>query len=160
MMSATICHFMNSIEQESLEIARRLKQRDPDLLDRLIERYEYRLMRYLMSLVGRRETAEDLFQETWIRVLEKGRQYNGKTKFEAWLFAIARHLVIDLMRKKKLASLEDSTGVDNQPFSVQSAELSPFEVTASHEQAEQLATALRYLGALHLVGCFRLCNPG
>jgi hypothetical protein len=86
------------MEQESLEIARGLKHRDPDLLDRLIERYQYRLLRYLISLVGRRETAEDLFQETWIRVLEKGKQYNGKTKFPPvaermrfpwWLIALA-----------------------------------------------------------------------
>jgi RNA polymerase sigma-70 factor, ECF subfamily len=150
MMSAIICHFMTSLEQESLEIARGLKQRDPELLDQLIERYQYRLLRYLVSLVGGRETAEDLFQETWIRVLEKGRQYNGKTKFDAWLFAIARHLVIDLMRKKKVASLEDSTPIDKQtPFDIQSAELSPFEITSSHEEAERLAGALDHLGAFH-----------
>jgi RNA polymerase sigma-70 factor (ECF subfamily) len=150
MMSAIISHFMTSLEQESLEIARGLKQRDPDLLDQLIERYQYRLLRYLVSLVGGRETAEDLFQETWIRVLEKGRQYNGKTKFDAWLFAIARHLVIDLMRKKKVTSLEDSTPIDKQtPFDIQSAELSPFEITASHEQAGRLVAALDHLGAFH-----------
>jgi RNA polymerase sigma-70 factor, ECF subfamily len=150
MMSAIISHFMTSLEQESLEIARGLKQRDPDLLDQLIERYQYRLLRYLVSLVGGRETAEDLFQETWIRVLEKGRQYNGKTKFDAWLFAIARHLVIDLMRKKKVTSLEDSTPIDKQtPFDIQSAELSPFEMTASHEEAGRLAAALDHLGAFH-----------
>jgi RNA polymerase sigma-70 factor (ECF subfamily) len=52
MMSAIICHFMTSLEQESLEIARGLKQRDPDLLDQLIERYQYRLLRYLVSLAA------------------------------------------------------------------------------------------------------------
>jgi len=49
--------------------------------------------------------AEDLFQETWIRVLERGHQYDGKFKFEAWLFTIARNLVIDWQRQKKAVSL-------------------------------------------------------
>src|SRR5262249_20216303 len=37
----------------------------------------------------------------------RGTQYNGKSKFESWLFAIARNLVIDASRRKKIASLEE-----------------------------------------------------
>jgi RNA polymerase sigma-70 factor (ECF subfamily) len=84
------------MEQEAHAIARGLRQRDPDLLDRLIEQYQYRLFRYLLFLTGNKETTEDLFQETWLRVLERGRQYDGKWEFGTWLFAIARHLAIDL----------------------------------------------------------------
>jgi RNA polymerase sigma-70 factor (ECF subfamily) len=84
-----------------------LIRRDPDLLDQLIEQYQHRLYRYLLFLTGNPALAEDLFQETWIRVLERGHQYNAKSKFESWLFAIARNLVIDASRRKKMASLED-----------------------------------------------------
>jgi len=52
-----------------LSFARGLKRQDPELLDRLIELYQHRLLRYLLFLTGRREVAEDLFQETWMRVL-------------------------------------------------------------------------------------------
>jgi len=55
--------------RENVEIARGLRRRDPDLLDRLIERYQHRLLRYLVFLTGNRELAEDIFQETWIRVM-------------------------------------------------------------------------------------------
>jgi RNA polymerase sigma-70 factor (ECF subfamily) len=146
-----VCSIMNSMEQESLEIAWGLRHRDPDLLDRLIEQYQYRLQRYLIYLVGKRETAEDLFQETWIRVLERGRQYNGKVKFETWLFAVARHLVIDLTRRKKWISLEnwiDSIG-DTTPVELESSELSPFEVAVANEQAERLVRVLGRLDRLH-----------
>ena len=99
-MGTAICWLVNSVasqmEQEAHAIARGLRQRDPDLLDRLIEQYQYRLFRYLLSLTGNKETTEDLFQETWLRVLERGRQYTGKWEFGTWLFAIARHLAIDL----------------------------------------------------------------
>jgi RNA polymerase sigma-70 factor, ECF subfamily len=87
-----------------------LRQRDPELLDRLIEQYQYRLFRYLLYLTGSQERAEDFFQETWIRVLERGHQYDGRFKFEAWLFAIARNLVIDWQRQKKMRSLDQMTG--------------------------------------------------
>jgi hypothetical protein len=77
-MNAAAFYFESSMAQESTEIARGLRRRDPDLLDRLIEQYQHRLLRYLMYLTGRRELAEDLFQETWIRVLERGHQYNDR----------------------------------------------------------------------------------
>src|SRR6516162_1466856 len=94
-----------------------LRRRDPDLLDRLIEQYQHRLYRYLLFLTGNRALAEDLFQETWIRVLERGHQYNAKSKFESWLFAIARNLVIDVSRRKKITSLEElAVSESNQPF--------------------------------------------
>jgi len=60
----------------------------------------------LLHLTASRERAEDFFQETWIRVLERGHQYDGRHKFEAWLFTIARNLVIDWQRSKKMQSLD------------------------------------------------------
>src|ERR1043166_1405002 len=82
------------------------RRRDPARLAHLIELYESRFYRCLLCLTGRRETAEDLFQETWIRVLDRGNQYRDSGSFEAWLFAIARHLVIDLSRRAKADSLD------------------------------------------------------
>ena len=58
--------------QESLAIAEGLKRRKAGLLDELIVRYQHRLLRYLLYLTGNRETAEDLFQEVWMRVLVRG----------------------------------------------------------------------------------------
>jgi RNA polymerase sigma-70 factor (ECF subfamily) len=101
-----ILFFSTQMADENKAVAQGLRQRDPELLDRLIEQYQYRLFRYLVYLTSSRERAEDFFQETWIRVLERGHQYDGKSKFEAWLFAIARHLVIDWQRSKKMQSLD------------------------------------------------------
>ncbi len=65
-MNATACYFVTGMEHENAEIARGLRRRDADLLDRLIEQYQHRLLRYLVYLAGNRELAEDLFQETWM----------------------------------------------------------------------------------------------
>src|SRR5258708_17421210 len=98
----------------SKSLALGLTRSDPDLLDALIEQSQYRLFRYLVYVTGNKERAEDFFQETWIRVLERGYQYDGKSKFEAWLFAIARHLVIDWQRSKKAQSLDTLTDPDQE----------------------------------------------
>ncbi len=95
---------VSATQPENAAIARGLKRKDPELLDQLIETYQHRLLRYLLFLTGKREVAEDLFQETWMRVLLRGAQYNGKARFDTWLFTIARNLVIDLSRKRQMAS--------------------------------------------------------
>src|SRR6266849_1139630 len=108
-MATTTYWYSALMSDDAKTVARGLKQRDPELLDRLIEQYQYRLFPYLVYLTASRERAEDIFQETRIRVLERGHQYDGKSKFEAWLFAIARHLVIDWQRQKKAQSLDTMT---------------------------------------------------
>jgi len=42
----------------------------------------------------------------WIRVLERGHQYDGKHEFSTWLYAVARNLTIDYLRKKSPVSLD------------------------------------------------------
>lgn len=116
--SRAILLFSTQMADDSKALAKGLQRRDPELLDQLIEQYQQRLFRYLIHLTASRERAEDFFQETWIRVLERGHQYDGKHKFEAWLFTIARNLVIDWQRSKKMQSLdalldpEDGTPVE------------------------------------------------
>src|SRR5207302_1208671 len=106
--------FSKLMPDDTKSLAQGLRRRDPELLDRLVEQYQYRLFRYLLYITGNRERAEDFFQETWIRVLERGHQYNGKSKFEAWLFAIARNLVIDWQRSKKAQSLDTLTDPEQE----------------------------------------------
>src|SRR5215469_6653993 len=96
-----------AVRQENLAIAAGLKHQEAGLLDELIVRYQHRLLRYLLFLTSSRELAEDLFQEVWMRVLVRGGQFNGKSRFETWLFTIARNLVIDYRRKKTMASLDE-----------------------------------------------------
>lgn len=140
-MNALACYFVNGMERENTEIARGLRRRDPDLLDRLIEQYQHRLMRYLTYVVGNRQTAEDLFQDTWLRVLERGSQYDGEHQFSAWLFSVARNLAIDHLRKKKHVSLE--TEESEVPIAIPvSAGPSAFEVVAGAEKSEQIFEAL------------------
>ena len=140
------------MEDEGKELVRGLHRRDPELLDRLIEQYQYRLFRYLVHLTGSRERAEDFFQETWIRVLERGHQYEGKWKFETWLFAIARNLVIDWQRRKKPASLDElmEPKEDAAPFEPQaSPEESPLAQAIQQQEESAVKDSLAKLPVIY-----------
>src|SRR5215813_4864481 len=104
-MVAAVMAFSRVAEFEPRSIARALRRKDPEFIDQLVSQYHYRLLRYLMYLTCRREQAEDLVQETWMRVLERAGQYNGHSRFEPWLFSIARNLAIDYLRRRQKASL-------------------------------------------------------
>jgi RNA polymerase sigma-70 factor (ECF subfamily) len=132
------------VQRENEAIARGLKRQDPELLDQLIETYQHRLMRYLMFLTGKREVAEDLFQETWIRVLRRGSQYNGQARFDTWIFTIARNLVIDLSRKRTMASLDEMRegGDDERPFEIVEDGPSPLEQFQCRENAAEVAAVI------------------
>ena len=114
---------------ENATVAQGLKRHDPELLDQLIVQYQHRLLRYLLYLTGNREMAEDIFQETWMRVLKRGDQFNGKSRFDTWLFTIARNLVIDVRRKRTMSSLEAmreaGEAIQEPHSSVDDVELAP-----------------------------------
>jgi RNA polymerase sigma-70 factor, ECF subfamily len=140
--------------QENLAVAEALKRQDPGLIDQLIVRYQHRLLRYLLFLTGNREQAEDLFQEVWMRVLTRGGQFNGKARFETWLFTIARNLVIDLRRKRTMSSLDELFevgGDDDRPltFEVADHDPGPFDHMSNVEDREQIAAALLQLDTVY-----------
>jgi len=134
-------------ESEPERIARGLRQRDVALLQALVQEYQYRLVRYFIFLLGTRDAVDDLVQETWLRVLERGRSYDGESRFEPWLFAIARNLAIDHTRKRRLFSLDSNDDEEHGPVSSSpvSMEASPFEQAARTEDARRVAESLQSL---------------
>ena len=143
--------FSSFMTEDAQALTQKLKRRDPELLDRLIEQYQFRLFRYLLHLTASRERAEDFFQETWLRVLERGHQYDGKWKFEAWLFAIARNLVLDWHRRKKPQSINSLAGEDERAeFDVRDERSeSPLESVLQSEQRAGVRQSLQKIPAVY-----------
>ena len=141
---------MTSADDDLKSLAAGLRRRDPEVIDRLIEQYQHRLFRYLVYLAANRERAEDFFQETWIRVLERGHQYDGKSRFDVWLFAIARHLVIDSQRKKKMESL-DALSQDESSAPAEPADETPsaLSLLLTNEEAAAVQASLAGVPAIH-----------
>lgn len=150
-MSSAALQLAEAAQAENLAVAEGLRRHDPEVLDELIVRYQHRLLRYLLYLTGNREQAEDMFQETWMRVLQRGSQYNGAARFDTWLFTIARNLVIDMRRKRQMASLEDlaEAGGMERTLDVASVDKSPFEELQTLESGKLVMQVLLELDPLH-----------
>jgi len=85
----------------------RLRGGDVEAVAAVMERYQHRLYRYLLRLLREPATAEDLFQQTWIKVMERIRSFDPSHSFEGWLFAMARNLAIDYLRRYRPESIDE-----------------------------------------------------
>ncbi len=132
------------MKSDTQQIAIGLRQGEVVVLEALVEQYQYRLVRYLIYLLGRRDGVDDLVQETWLRVLERGSSYDGQSRFEPWLFRIARNIAVDAMRQRRIFSLDsnDDGGVRPAPAS---DEPSPFALASRTDDADRLARSLETL---------------
>lgn len=79
---------------------------DEGAFETLYRRYRKQLYGYLYNLLsGNAADADEIFSETWIKVIDKLPTYQDQGKFSAWLFRIARNVFIDTMRKNKRSPL-------------------------------------------------------
>ena len=126
-----------------------LRRGDPDALATLMGRYQNRIYRYLLRLVRQPADADDLFQQTWLRVAEKIRSFDTSRDFDAWLFTLARNLAFDHLRRVRPRSLDepvsDDSPEDTMVTRLASGDPGPFEQLLATERARHLAGALENL---------------
>jgi len=85
------------LERQVLEELRAGERRNLGLL---LDRYGEELMGYLTAILGRRESAEDCFQETWIKVMDRIHRFKPGSAFAPWLFRIGRNHAYDRLRRR------------------------------------------------------------
>jgi len=130
-----------------------LRRGDLDALSTLIARYQNRVYRYLLRLVRRPAEAEDLFQQTWIRVAEKIRSYDPARNFDAWLFTLARNLAFDHLRRVQPSSLDEpvdeDSSADTKLSRLAASDPGPHDQLLARERASHLAAALETLPVIY-----------
>lgn len=98
------------------ELVQRFIEGDQKSLEILIHRHKSRIFSYIMLIVKNQELAEDIFQETFIKVIRslKRGKYVENGKFVSWVLRISHNLIIDHFRKEKLQATisNDSLEVD------------------------------------------------
>lgn len=119
----------------------------------LIERYQRPVLSLIYRLVRDRELAEDLVQETFIKVLNALDRYDPRYKFSSWIFRIAHNTAIDQLRKREVATLSlDGSPHADSPDSVEASTLvavsedeTPEEYAASRQIGEEIERAIGLL---------------
>ena len=90
---------------------------DNNAFDQLLKRHKARLFNFILSMVKDSDLADDIFQETFVKAIVTIRQgrYNDQGKFIAWIYRIARNLIIDSYRQDKVENqlaTDDENGVN------------------------------------------------
>lgn len=132
------------------EVAR-LRRGDLDALAELVARYQHRLYRYLLRIVREPAEAEDLFQQTWLRVAGQIRRYDPRRNFDAWLFTLARNLAIDHLRRVRPDSLDahESGEYESTPATLRDSAPPAIDALISRERAYLVAEAMDGLSVLY-----------
>jgi RNA polymerase sigma-70 factor (ECF subfamily) len=86
-----------------------------EAMEVLLERYKRPVFSFVLRLVGDKARAEDLLQETFLRLVEHASTFEGNARLKTWLFRIARNQCIDESRRRvhrKHPSLDAPTGTE------------------------------------------------
>jgi RNA polymerase sigma-70 factor (ECF subfamily) len=134
------------MDQESeLALVERLRGGDQKAFDAVYDAFNQRLFTFLLRLARRRDVAEDLLEETWLRLVKHAHRLNEDTRLGPWLFTVARNLHVSYVRSRLL---EDSATAGLTAFWPSTANPpSPFEATAARELERRIERALASLPA-------------
>ncbi|HEY3342519.1 MAG TPA: RNA polymerase sigma factor [Anaerolineae bacterium] len=124
------------------ELLAKIGQGDEAALKELFERYHVRLYNFILRTVGEDMLAEDVFQETFIRLAQKAGTYQPRAKAVTWIYRIAYNLSIDALRRSK--RLLDYEEISEQLPDYQRL---PYEVVLQNQQRLMLKDALDQLSA-------------
>ena len=94
---------MRSNHLSDQDLVKRFIQGDKSAIEILINRHKNRVFTYIVLIVKNQELAEDIFQDTFIKVIKslKDGKYKDNGKFVSWVIRIAHNLTIDHFRKEK-----------------------------------------------------------
>ena len=94
-----------------------LRYRDGDVaaFEVLYQRHNDALYRYLLRLCRHRDTAEDIFQDVWGKIIKSRQNYRPTAKFSTFLYRVAHNCFIDHIRRNKRHSHSVDVEPDNQP---------------------------------------------
>ena len=134
---------MTSMNRDlELQLIARLKRADSDAFDEVYTAFNPRLFNFLARLCRRRDVAEDLLEETWLRVVAHVGRLRDDTRLAPWLFTIARNLYVSYCRSR-LLDYDVMTSL--HLWTVQPPQPSPFEAAAAGELQKRVEVALATL---------------
>jgi len=129
--------------ESELQLVARLRLGDAEAFDAVYLALNVRLLTFLVRLSGRRDVAEDLLEETWLRLVTHAARLRPDTRLVPWLFTVARNLHISYCRSRVLEDGITGSLIGLWPSG--SACPSPFEATALNELESRLEAAIAAL---------------
>lgn len=130
-----------------LALVGRLRAGDPHAFDEVYDAFRARVFAFLVRLARRRDIAEDLLEEVWLRLVTHARRLEPDTRLASWLFTVARNLYWSYCRSRLLEQEAGASLIGLWP--VPSPAASPYEQTAANELDARVERALGLLPPLY-----------
>lgn len=137
---------MKNLSDEAL-IAK-FAQGENEAFDELLNRYKNKLFSYILTIVKNRDTADDIFQDTFTKVIVtiKAGQYSESGRFVGYLFRLAHNNVIDYFRRQQNDLAVHEGNVDYDLFNnIELADPSLEEVLSSEQVKRDIRRLIRFL---------------
>jgi RNA polymerase sigma-70 factor (ECF subfamily) len=131
--------------ETELALVGRLRDGDADAFDAVHAEFNGRLFSFLARLSRRHDVAEDLLEETWLRLAAHARRLRPDTRLGPWLFTVARNLHVSYCRSRLLEDSQAASLLALWPFNP--VRSSPFEETAANELERRVEAAIAALPA-------------
>ncbi|MEA3306247.1 MAG: sigma-70 family RNA polymerase sigma factor [Elusimicrobiota bacterium] len=132
------------------ELIRAYKKGDTRALEEIMKKYKVPIYSYLLRMVKNTDSANDLFQEVFLKFIKNIRSYNEEKKFANWIYTVARNTAMDSFRKNKnrhFESLEQGgpEGTRSLGETIDSKELSPENSLIKNETSGKIDKAFEAL---------------
>jgi RNA polymerase sigma-70 factor (ECF subfamily) len=133
--------------ERELALVAALRCADPEAFDAVHEAFNARLFHFLARLSNRREVAEDLLEETWLRLVSHAPRLRADTRLGPWLFTVARNLYVSYCRSRLLEDAYAGGMVGLWPSGRH--EPSPLQAAEAGEAEQRLARAVASLPVMY-----------
>lgn len=130
-----------------LQLVTRLRERDPKAFEAVHDAFNARLFSFLARLANSRDVAEDLLEETWLRLVAHAGRLQPDTRLGPWLFTVARNLHTSYRRSRVIADAGDVDAVGL--WSRGTPPPSPLEVAEASELERRVGAALAALPTIY-----------
>lgn len=130
-----------------LQLVSRLRARDPLAFEAVHDAFNARLFNFLARLANSRDVAEDLLEETWLRLVAHAGRLQPDTRLGPWLFTVARNLHVSYRRSRLLEDWEDADAAGL--WSRGTPTPSPLQAAEANELERRIEAALAALPTIY-----------
>lgn len=133
--------------EREVALVARLRSGDTGAFDVVYAEHNDRLFNFLARLSRRRDVAEDLLDETWLRFVDRAHTLTSDTRLAPFLFTVARNLYVSYCRSRLLEHSQRADTIGLWPLGTPPP--SPFDATVASETGRRLDAAIAALPAAH-----------
>lgn len=139
------------VKEEDIQLIAEARQGSERAFRALMDKYQRPVFSICLRMVRNRDEAEDLAQESFIKVFAMLERYNSSYAFSSWLFKITSNLCIDFLRKRKIETFAMDEPIDVERGEIQrqyeAPDLDPEQELMKNEKMRRLSTAIDRLPA-------------